>query len=114
MAQPTSPDPVFPIDHGSPEIDDDAHVRTLNAFMSIGRWFVVHLFILLAALYFVIVGGQPGIGLARVLLSIGLLVYRMLRPPSSRADVGKGLEAGPGPPYRDRVDCLVGESDSTA
>lgn len=114
MARPSSPDPTIPIDDGSPDTDYQAYVRTFNAFMSIGRWFVIHLFILLVGLYFAVIANQAGIGLALVLLSVGLLISGFLRRPSVRADLAKGLGAGPGTPHRQRMDRAVSEGDSTA
>ena len=114
MANPTSPDPSIPIYDGSPDMDYQAHVRTFNAFLSIGRWFVINLFILLIALYFAVIAGQSGLGLALLLLSIALLIYGLLRRPSIRADFEKGLKAGPGSALRDHTDQAVGEGDTTA
>ena len=114
MAQPTSPDPVIPIDDGSPDMDYQAHVRTFNAFLSAGRWFVIHLFILLVALYFGAIANQPGTAIALILLSVALLIYGLLRRPSVRADVTKGLMAGPGATWREHTDERPGEGDTTA
>jgi hypothetical protein len=77
MAQSISPDHA-PIDDGSPDMDYEAHLRTFHTFLSVGRWFVIHLFILVVALYFAAIAGQPGIGLALVLLSVCLLAYGLL------------------------------------
>jgi hypothetical protein len=114
MAQPTSPDPMIHIEDGSPDMDYQAHIRTFNAFLSVGRWFVIHLFILLVALYFAVIAGQSTLGLALVLLSVGLLIYGLLRRPSIRADIEKGLEAGPGSAPSDQIDRAVSEGDRTA
>jgi hypothetical protein len=114
MAQPTSPDPAIPIDDGSPDMDYQAHVRTFNAFLSTGRWFVTHLFILLIALYFGAIANQPGTAIALIGLSVALLIYGLLRRPSVRADVTKGLMAGPGATWRERTDDNVSEGDTTA
>ena len=114
MAQPTSPDPVIPIEDGVPDMDYQSHVRTFNAFLAVGRWFVIHLFILIVALYFAAIANQPGIALALILLSVALMIYGLLRRPSIRADVAKGIVAGPGATWREKTDQSVSEGDSTA
>jgi hypothetical protein len=102
------------IQDGSPDMDYQAHVRTFNAFLSVGRWFVISLFVLLVALYFAVIAGQSGLGVALLLLSFVLLIYGVLRRPSIRADFEKGLHAGPGAALRDHEDRAVGEGDTTA
>ncbi len=115
MADITSPDPTIPIDEGEmPPAEYAAHVRTFNAFLSVAKWFVIHLFILMVALYFGAIADQPAVAGVLVLVSIGLLIYGFLRRPSVRADLRKGLAAGPGAPARKTVDHTVSEGDRTA
>jgi hypothetical protein len=115
MAAITSPDPTIPIEEGEMPSDEyAAHVRTFHAFLSVTRWFVIHLFIILVALYFGAIADRPAVAGALVLVSIGLLIYGFLRRPSIRADLRKGLAAGPGAPARKTIDRHVSEGDRTA
>lgn len=98
----------------SSSMDYAAHERMFNAFISVGKWFVVHLAILLVALYFAVIAAQPGIALFLLLCSVALLVYGVLHRPSVRADVAKGLSAAPAAAHRRTVDRSPGKGDATA
>lgn len=114
-ASPHSPDPLVPVDEESlPEMDFPAHVRTFNAVLSVARWFLIHVFILLIALYFFAIANQPGVGTFLILCSVVLLVYGLLRRPSIRADIEKAVEAGPTAPAAGHVDRTPGQGDRTA
>ena len=114
---PHSPDPAIPIDEvaeSSPEMDFPAHIRTFNAVLSMARWFVIHLFILLVALYFFAIAGDPVTGALLICCSIALLVYGALRRPSIRADLAKAAGAAPAASEAQHVDPAPGEGDRTA
>jgi hypothetical protein len=101
------------VDESSADMDFEAHVRTFNAVLSAAKWFVIHVFILLVALYFFAIANQPVVGTVGILLSIALLVFGLLRRPSIRADVMKAAGAGPGAPFFKHVDHHVGLGDRT-
>jgi hypothetical protein len=112
-----SPDPLMPIDEvaeSSPDMDYQTHVRTFNAVISAAKWFIIHVFILLAALYFFAIANQPVVGTLGILCSIALLVFGLLRRPSIRADIKKAAAAMPGAPARAHIDPKPGEGDRTA
>jgi hypothetical protein len=91
-----SPELLIPVEEeSSPGMDYASHVRTFNTVLGAAEWFVVHVLILLAAVYCFLIIGQPGPGTFLVVCSLGLLVYALLRRPSVRAEVIKGIEAGP-------------------
>src|SRR4051794_29956675 len=99
MTDATSPDPLVPIDDESlPEMDIQAHVRMFNRVVKTAEWFVAHVLILLVALYFLAIGGQPGVGFFLIFCSISLLIFGTLRRSSIRDDVAVGLQAGPTAP----------------
>jgi hypothetical protein len=117
MTAVNSPDPLAPIDElaeSSPDMDFQAHVRTFNAVLSAAKWFIIHIFILLVALYFFAIGNQPVIGIFLILCSIGLLIFGLLRRPSVRADVMKAMDAAPGTARGAHVDYSPGAGDRTA
>jgi hypothetical protein len=109
----TSPYPLVPIEEeSSPDMDYAAHVRTFKV-LNTAKWFVAHLLILLIALYFLIIAGQPVTGVFFLCCALALLVYAALRRSSIRADLAKGLGAGPTAPARDTIDATPGLGDRT-
>ena len=75
MAAITSPD-----DEGHmPPAEYAAHVRTFNAFIAGAKWFVIHLFIVLVALYCAAIANRPVLGFALFVVSAGLLAYGFLK-----------------------------------
>ncbi|HEX4297255.1 MAG TPA: aa3-type cytochrome c oxidase subunit IV [Devosia sp.] len=111
---PISPDPLVPIEEeSSPDMDFAAHVRTFNAVVSTAKWFVAHLLLLLIALYFLVIAGQAVTGIFFLCCALALLVFATLRRSSIRADLAKGLAAGPTAPARDAIDRTPGLGDRT-
>ena len=68
-----------------------SHVRTYNRVLGMAKWFVLHMAIILPALYFFVIAGNPGMGAALIVLSIGILIYGFLRRTSIRRDLAEGL-----------------------
>lgn len=94
-----SPDPLVSTDEGvMPASDYAAHVRTFNAVIAGAKWFVLHVLILLVALYSFAIANKPFAGVLMLLCSIALLVYGMLQRGSVRSDLAQGLAAGPRAP----------------
>lgn len=115
--QPHSPDPFEPIDdvaESSPGLDYASHVRTFNAVVSAAKWFVIHVLILLVSLYCLGIAHQPVLGAFGILCSIVLLIGGLLRRPSVRADLAKGLQASPASPRDAHIDHSPGLKDRTA
>jgi hypothetical protein len=113
-ASPRSPDPLLPEEESLPEMDYPAHVRTFNSVLSVIKWFVIHVFILLIALYFFAIANEPEVGTFLILCSVALLIYGLLRRPSIRADIEKAIESGPSAPTSRHIDHTPGEGDRTA
>ena len=98
MTEVKYPDPLMPIDElaeSSSDMEFQAHIRTFNAMLSVAGWFIIHLAILLASLYFFIIADQPIVGTFGIFCAILLLIYGGLRRSSVRADVVKAIAAGP-------------------
>jgi len=111
-----TPDPMLAEDiaESSPNVDYPAHVRTFNAVLSAAKWFVIHVFILLLALYFLAIAHDAVTAVVLILCSIGLLIYGLVRRPSIRADVAKGLHAAPAASEPAHLDPQPGTADHTA
>jgi Bacterial aa3 type cytochrome c oxidase subunit IV len=111
-----TPDPMLAeeIAESSPNVDYPAHVRTFNSVLSAAKWFIIHVFIVLAALYFLGIAHDPVTAVVLLLCSVALLIYGLLRRPSIRADVAKGLHAAPAASEREHVDPQPGMADHTA
>jgi hypothetical protein len=93
---PASPDPLVEVeDPVSPDMDYAGHIAFYNAFLGAGKWFIIHLTILIVALYFFIIQGAPLIGGFLLACSIGLLIYGFLRRGTIRDDLAAGLSAAP-------------------
>lgn len=58
-----------------PAMDYASHQRTFLRFLHLLKWFVVHMALLLAALYFFIVGGQAIAGSVFLILAVVALGY---------------------------------------
>lgn len=73
------------------EADFQAHVKTYNRFVRLVGWFSFHLFVLLVALYFAVIAGNWGLGLALVLAALAVLIYGTVRERPIRRDLTHGL-----------------------
>ncbi len=95
---PNSPDPAIPVDdyaESMPDMDFASHVRTFNRVLATAKWFIIHLAIIIVALYFAVIQGSPVVGGVLILCSIALLVFGALRRSPIRDDMAEGLAAGP-------------------
>jgi hypothetical protein len=115
MDQTVSPDPMLEseIEESSPVMDYASHVRTFNAVMRAAKWFAIHVGILLVALYFFAIAGQPTVGVFLILVSIALLIWGMLHRSSVRDDLAKGLAAHPAARHGDMIDHDLAARDRT-
>ena len=75
-----------------PTMDYEAHTRTYNRFLNMLKWFIVHMLLLMPALYFFIIGGNSIAGSVLLFLAIGVLIYGLLRNPSVRHDAARVAE----------------------
>jgi hypothetical protein len=82
-----SPEAAIP-----PAMDYASHQRTFRRFIHLLKWFVVHLALLLPALYFLIVGGQPIIGTLFLILSAVALGYGIISTPEAARDIKQTFE----------------------
>lgn len=77
-----------------PAMDYVGHERTYRRFLHILRWFVIHMLLLLPALYFLVVGGQPLVGTMFLFLAAMALGWGVISTPEAARDLKQafGLE----------------------
>lgn len=68
------------------------HLRTYRGFLSLAKWFVIHLSVIVLALYCFIIAHQVGLGFFLLFISVCLLVYGVTRRPSVRHDMATVAE----------------------
>ena len=79
MATTTFPDPTDHVIDGQMSTADYAsHEHTFHAVLSVVKWFVIHLFIVLIALYFGAIADQPVIAGVLLLFAVVLFGYALL------------------------------------
>lgn len=66
-------------------MDFPHHVNTYNRFLHLTKWFVIHMAILVIALYFLIIQTNGVAGSLFLVLAVGALVYGILSLPEGRA-----------------------------
>ena len=91
----TTVSPSVQIEDIPPAIDYARHERQFRRVIHLAKWFVFHVLLLLPALYFMLVGGQPITGVIFLALSLGALGYGILSTPTIARDVGRALENAP-------------------
>lgn len=90
--KPVNVDPlVETVSPEPPQIDYVAHVRTFNRFVNLVKWFCVHMFFVLASLYFLIIAHQPIFGTVLLVVAVLLLVYGITRNPNVNRDMDEGF-----------------------
>jgi hypothetical protein len=85
------PDPVLPSEEVG-AVDDDfaSHVRTYNRFLSVAKWFIFHLVVLMIALYFGVIRGDAITAFVLVALAIAIMVGGFLSHRPIREDLAAG------------------------
>lgn len=78
-------DPLVDSPTPSGGMDFEHHVNTYNRFLHLTKWFVIHLAILIIALYFLVIAADGVGGALFLMLAIGALVYGVLSLPEGRA-----------------------------
>lgn len=71
----------------APQMDYPAHVATYNRFLSLVKWFCIHMCLIVPALYFFIIQGSAGIGFALLASAVALLIWGLLKTPKVNRDV---------------------------
>ena len=71
------------------------HRATYERFLHLVKWFVIHMAVLLPALYFFIVAGQPAVGATLVALAVGLLAYGIITTRAITRDLGAAFSDEP-------------------
>jgi len=75
-------------DENTPPVREFAsHQRQYDRFLHLAKWFVVHLGLLLFALYLLIIAGQAVAGSVLLALAIGALGYGIFSTPQVAHDV---------------------------
>jgi hypothetical protein len=94
--KPTSPDPLIEAPPAAvPSMDYASHIGTYNRFLNLLKWFIVHMFFLAPALYFMIVAGNSIAGSILLLLAVVVLVYGLMRNPNVREDIDQAMSVPP-------------------
>ena len=78
-----------------PAMDYRMHRGTYERFLHLVKWFVIHMAVLLPALYFFIVAGQPLVGTALLTLAIALLIYGIVTIRAVAHDIGAAFTDEP-------------------
>lgn len=78
-----------------PAMDYASHERTFRRFLHLLKWFVVHLALLIPALYFFIIAGQGVVGTVFLILAVVALGYGVISVPEAARDLGETVKAGP-------------------
>lgn len=78
-----------------PAMDYASHERTYRRFLHILRWVVAHMLLLLPALYFLVVGGQPLIGTMFLVLAIIALGWGVISTPEAARDLKQAFDLEP-------------------
>lgn len=78
----------------APWQDFPAHVRTYNGFLHLLKWFVVHLALLLPALFCFIVVGQPVAGAVLLVIAVVAFGYGVVSLPSAGRDIAAAMDPG--------------------
>lgn len=84
--------PTIEVREIPPAMDYVAHERTYRRFLHVARWFVIHMLLLLPALYFLIVGGQPLVGTIFLVLAIIALGWGVISTPEAARDLKQAFE----------------------
>lgn len=70
-----------------PAMDYASHQRTFRRFIHLLKWFVVHMALLLPALYFFIIGGQAIAGTVFLILAVAALGYGIVTLAEATRDL---------------------------
>ena len=81
----------------NPAIEYASHRRQYERFMHLGKWFVIHLAILMVALYCFIIAGAHLAGFALLALSIVALGYGIATTSGIARDLRAAVEHRPDP-----------------
>jgi hypothetical protein len=72
---------IDPVVHPGPDYAE--HERTFHGFMHIGRWFIVHLALLIVGLYAMVFGGAAVFGAFLIALAAIALGYGIISTPEA-------------------------------
>jgi len=86
---------VSDIHEEPPAMDYASHVRQFNRFLHLLKWFVVHVALMLPALYFYIIGHQPVTGTIFLALGVAALGYGIISTSAIRHDVQAAIDHQP-------------------
>jgi hypothetical protein len=78
-----------------PAMDYASHARQYYRVIHLVKWFVLHALLILPALFFMLVGGQPVTGAIFLAVAFGALGYGILTTPQIARDVGRAMEQRP-------------------
>lgn len=95
---PMSPDPAIPaVEPMVTSPDLASHILMYNRVLSVAKFFIIHLAIIVIGLYFFVIALNPTAGAIMFLISIVLLVYGFLRRRPIRDDIAAAMSGSPEP-----------------
>jgi hypothetical protein len=96
MAEIPSPDPLM--GHEPTGVDPEMadHLATYHGFLSLTKWFIIHVALVLVGLYFMVIAHNFAIGILFFLVSICLLVYGIVKRPEVQEDLAAASRVGRG------------------
>lgn len=77
---------VDAIHHPGPDFAE--HERTFHGFMHLGRWFILHLALLLSGLYAMVYGGANTFGAFLIMLAVVAFGYGIVSTPEAAEKLG--------------------------
>lgn len=78
-----------------PAMDYAAHERQYRRFTHLLKWAIIHALIMLPALYFLVVAGQPVSGVLLMIVAVIAIGYGIISVPAIARDIGGALEHQP-------------------
>jgi hypothetical protein len=96
MAEVPSPDPI--VGHEPTAVDPEmaAHIATWNGFLSLTKWFIIHMALILVGLYFMVIAHNMGVGILFFVVSVCLLIYGVVKRPEVQEDLAAAAHVGRG------------------
>lgn len=88
MARIQSPDPfVTEKEPVAESFDMGDHLRTYNGFLSLTKWAIIHMAVIMVALYCFIIAKNSALGFFFFFVPVCILIFGITRRPAIRRDM---------------------------